>query len=331
MMRHKNSIPYAQALRYRRIIEDDFILHGELEKLKESFISRLYPEFIVDNAVDKVLKLNRSEIIRYKPKTASSFNFTPFVLTFNNALVLNKNNNIYKLISDSWKKLLAMSPELNFLREPKIVFKRCSTISNLLVSSVFPPKSWLVINRNLIPLSNSINSINCLKYSRPCRSKRCFTCNYIKSDSALYSTSNGQRFSLTHDMNCDSTNIIYLITCTKCKLQYVGETSQQLRERMTGHRSCINLNKNTPIGIHFNSIGHNINNFSVTPIEIVQSDKINDRRAREYYWQLKLGTIFPKGLNGFPVEQRNVFENFEINNANDLDIFWTLKSLELNM
>jgi hypothetical protein len=114
-------------------------------------------------------------------------------------------------------------------------------------------------------------------------------------------------------------------------LQYVGETSQQLRERMTGHRSCINLNKNTPIGIHFNSIGHNIHNFTVTPIEIVQSDKINDRRTREYYWQLKLGTIFPKGLNGFPVEQRNVFENFEINNANDLDIFWTLKSLELNM
>ena len=122
-MHVKNSIPYAQALRYRRIIEDDFILEGELKKLKESFTSRLYPDLIVDTAIDKVLKLNRSEIIRYKPKTASTFNFTPFVLTFNNALVFNKNNNIYRLISDSWKKLLAVSPELHILGEPKIVFK----------------------------------------------------------------------------------------------------------------------------------------------------------------------------------------------------------------
>ena len=327
----KNSIPYAQALRYRRIIEDDLILQGELEKLKENFTSRLYPDSIVDSAIDKVLKLNRSEIIRYKPKTASTFNFTPFVLTFNNALVFNKNNNIYKLVSDSWKKLLVASPELHFLREPKIVFKRCSTICNLLVSFVFPPKRWMANKQNIPSLTTSINSITRLKYSMPCRSKRCFTCNCIQSDTAFLSTSNGQRFSLTHDMNCDSANIVYLITCSKCKLQYVGETSQQLRERMTGHRSCINLNKNTPIGIHFNSIGHDINNFTVTPIEIVQSNKINDRRAREYYWQLKLDTIFPKGLNAFPVEQRNVFENFEIKNANDLDIFWTLKSLELDM
>jgi hypothetical protein len=330
-MHVKNSIPYAQALRYRRIIEDDSILHEELEKLKENFTSRLYPDIIVDTAIAKVLKLNRSEIIRYKPKTASTFNFTPFVLTFNNALVFNKNNSIYKVVSDSWKELLAMSPELNFLREPKIVFKRCSTIGNLLVSSVFPPKRWDAKKQNLTPLTNSINSISCVHYSKPCRSKRCFTCDCIQSDTAFCSTSNGQRFSLACDVNCGSTNIVYLITCSKCKLQYVGETSQQLRERMTGHRSCINLNKSTPIGIHFNSIGHNINNLTVTPVEIVQSDKINDRRAREYYWQLKLGTIFPKGLNAFPVEHRNAFENFEIITASDLDIFWTLKSLELNM
>ena len=43
-------------------------------------------------------------------------------------------------------------------------------------------------------------------------------------------------------MTCDTDNVIYLISCGRCGIQYVGETSQILRKRMNNHRNRL---KNT--------------------------------------------------------------------------------------
>ena len=39
-------------------------------------------------------------------------------------------------------------------------------------------------------------------------------------------------------INGHSSNVVYLITCDKCKLQYVGETCQNLNKRFNWHSSC---------------------------------------------------------------------------------------------
>ena len=54
-------------------------------------------------------------------------------------------------------------------------------------------------------------------------------------------------------LDCGSENIIYLITCTRCGIQYVGETVNTLRFRMNAHRQSIKDNKDTLVAIHFNS------------------------------------------------------------------------------
>ena len=38
-------------------------------------------------------------------------------------------------------------------------------------------------------------------------------------------------------MNCGTENILYLITCRKCGIQYVEETGQSLRKRLNNHRN----------------------------------------------------------------------------------------------
>jgi len=73
----------------------------------------------------------------------------------------------------------------------------------------------------------------------------------------------------------------------------------------------------TPIGIHFNSIGHNLSHLKVTPIELLNSDSVPWRRAREAYWQLTLGTIFPLALNNFPIHLEHSFKTLEIISAVD--------------
>ena len=41
---------------------------------------------------------------------------------------------------------------------------------------------------------------------------------------------------------CKIDCVIFLITCSKCKMQYVGQTKNQLRYRVHGHRnSCKNI------------------------------------------------------------------------------------------
>ena len=41
----------------------------------------------------------------------------------------------------------------------------------------------------------------------------------------------------TISLNCHSSDVIYLITCEQCFLQYVGETVQKLNERFNLHKT----------------------------------------------------------------------------------------------
>ena len=42
---------------------------------------------------------------------------------------------------------------------------------------------------------------------------------------------------------CKTKNVVYLITCHCCKFQYVGMTTNALRERFASHRSAIKNSK----------------------------------------------------------------------------------------
>jgi hypothetical protein len=84
----------------------------------------------------------------------------------------------------------------------------------------------------------------------------------------------------------------------------VGETGRCLSERLTDHRSCILTKKQTPIAIHFNEPGHS----SLRDLKAITIDKIPDtidstkiRKERELIWWQRLGTRYPRGLNGFPI------------------------------
>ena len=103
--------------------------------------------------------------------------------------------------------------------------------------------------------------------------------------------------------NCNSKNLIYLITCQICNIQYVGETGGPLRDRLNNHRSDVRTKKQTAIGIHFNLENHCFEDLKIIPIDFLDVENITARRNLEYSWQLKLGTIYPHGLNGLPIDK----------------------------
>ncbi len=139
---------------------------------------------------------------------------------------------------------------------------------------------------------------------RCCSSSKCALCPDLSSGSTFGSSLTGRKHTVICKdyMSCSSHNVVYLITCTLCGIQYVGETSQQLRCRISQHRSSIRIqDRRTLISEHFSSPNHNL---MVMPLEEVpryhnetQIMLDHRRRHREEFWIKEIGTLSPYGLN----------------------------------
>ena len=116
----------------------------------------------------------------------------------------------------------------------------------------------------------------------------------------------------TFNITCNSSNVIYLLTCSTCGLQYVGETAQQLNTRFNGHRLGIKNPKKYGtckiLSNHFNKGVCKGSEYSVQVIEKLEGSgrtehggidpkKTSFRRKREDFWMRTLRTVHPYGLN----------------------------------
>ena len=93
--------------------------------------------------------------------------------------------------------------------------------------------------------------------------------------------------------------MVYLITCRRCGLQYVGETSQPLYARINGHQSDIMHQRTelSPVVEHFNSGVHSVSYLTVMVIEVSASRDTGLRKVKEGRWIRTLKTSFPSGMN----------------------------------
>ena len=55
----------------------------------------------------------------------------------------------------------------------------------------------------------------------------------------FHSTVQGRTFRINHLFNCDSSGVVYLITCKQCKKQYMGSTVTPFRLRFNNHKNLL--------------------------------------------------------------------------------------------
>ena len=155
-----------------------------------------------------------------------------------------------------------------------------------------------VVGRGIADVSQSVVT--------KCGSKRCMTCTHIMTGSTFVSNISGRKYDVScrdSILNCSSKNVIYLISCRECGVQYIGKTSQMLRNRLNNHRNRIKQLYNLFLYNHFNSDGHKLEDIAIMPIEEVvleHGDNISVASKlllREEYWMKELGCIYPYGLN----------------------------------
>ena len=149
-----------------------------------------------------------------------------------------------------------------------------------------------------------------------CGRQRCSLCDKFDADPVIIGHVNGKTEKIKNDRNCDlncaTDNCVYLLECDNCKVQYVGETSQKLSDRFSGHKYKIkhfvsDNNEKNFLAEHFNIGSCRGKTYSCRILETIpypakKNGKLDPvttkyRHKREDYWMEKLQTIYPYGLN----------------------------------
>ena len=93
--------------------------------------------------------------------------------------------------------------------------------------------------------------------------RKCDLWTYYLVESDRFTSLTTERFyKIKQAQYCTSTNVVYLASCRKCKLQYLGSTSNQFKVRFRNHQWAMKIGKNIcEVAIHFNNTPHSLTDF----------------------------------------------------------------------
>jgi len=278
----KESIPYSQFLRLRRNCTNIEDFKKESIKMKTYFKYRNYPQKLIEDSFDRALHKERASLFINREKETLDVSNTriPFVSTHNPT-----NPNFKTLISQIWP-ILNYSEKCRqvFTHMPLFASRRERNLKDRLVKAEFGQK------HNVLFIQSSCNRPNC-KY-----------CIKIKKTKNFKSSITQEKFKKKQIGDCETRNIIYMVSCSLCRKQYIGQTKRPFRNRMYEHMRYILQNNDEPTGRHYNLPEHNLDHAQFEIIELLSGDpdseqSANKRDNREDYWILKLKSLTPLGVN----------------------------------
>ena len=247
---------------------------------------RGYEESLVSKQIDRVRKLDRETLLTNagKAKNSGRGERIPLVLTYHPAL-----NGVGRIVR-GLHSMLSNSEEHRavFPEPPVTAFRRCKNLKDMLVRA------------------RLTNDNNDKRGCSRCKKSRYQVCKSMSNGDSFHSHVTNKEYKINFLFNCDSSNVVYLLDCVVCGFQYVGSTSTPFRLRFNNYKACyrkFRLGSSVPqmeFFRHFSEKGHYgfLEDISVKII-----DKLTGKdRIRESFWQHKLDTFTPRGLNAKEVD-----------------------------
>ena len=258
-------VPLSQALRYRRICSQDRTFHIRLYQLEGFLRSAKYPVKNIKQAFAQVKSMSRESTLLYRNPRSNTRITLP--ITFHPNLrrvpstVLDKHKNI--LLHDPRNKAIFPEPAM-------VAFRRPRNLRDIITrASITRPQPALE------PGFRDCDRMNCGMHI------------YTRTGNTFQSKVTSKIYHIRQFLDCNSHNIIYLVTCrmSTCGLQYVGQTGRALRDRCPEHIRDIKSSKEKPVPLHFNLPFHSLEHFSIQAIEKCTINTIPYREAREQHWK----------------------------------------------
>jgi len=304
----KISLPYSQLLRVRRICTNIEDYDKNAVMIGSHFRRRGYPDHIIEKAIIDVRRKSRENLLNPTPITQENKRDQDnlFLVTTH----IPQGNPLKPIIQKTWK-VLGRTHTTEPLYKLKTTFgqRRNKNLKDILVQATLPK-----VPTNPGPKPKGTKSMHsCHKYN-------CRYCTRLDKTGALVSSSTGRSYYTRNRVSCQSNNLIYCLTCTKCNLQYVGQTKNRLADRFSVHFNHIeptrtpkrkklkplyslNPKYDDPIGRHYKSTPHNglkdvhihILQFISAPSNSIPAKELRDSLERTWIHRLK--TLSPLGLN----------------------------------
>ena len=302
---HK-SIITGECVRYVRTNTTRETFDCMVALFKERLKKRNYPESFISKTVCLVKYSDRQRHLH------RSVPITPFILRpILKCIPPPKFNYLKQIILQEYSKLHLPTPRFvtlghKTLRKELIKTKLNATseqaMDMLLSLPTCDTTPAVHVDAGALPIMRYTNV-----KTQPCKHPRCTICTHLNCKPNFTSTKTGLSYPLRHNFTCSSKNIIYLITCTRCKKQYVGLTTQ-VNVRINHHRTNIFNLTQTYISNHFNFVDHSISHLSVQIIDTPSNGPNMQQELRhlERYWINTLKTVQPFGLNVSPGKNVNI-------------------------
>ena len=106
-----------------------------------------------------------------------------------------------------------------FPEPPLIAFRRCKNLKDML---------------DRARLSNEGNRGTNKKGCSRCGKSRCQVCNVMSNSEHFHSNIDSREYRINYSFNCDSSNVVYLLECTVCGVQYVGSSKYSTASEQPG-------------------------------------------------------------------------------------------------
>ena len=268
------NIPYSLALRLVRICSERRDLMVRFDELRDMLLSRGYNKNIIKAAINKASKIVRKEALKRveKVKTERSV----FAITYNPMLP-----SVTRVVGKHWN-FMTKNKHIKeiFPSPPMVAYKQPPNLKNMLCRAKLPTIKLGNESRKMIGMKRCPVSCN--------------VCIYYDFSKTIKSKT-GDIFQMTGQYGCQTKSIVYLATCTKCKIQYVGQSGRRFYDRIMEHLRYIKKGTMS-LGEHFSGKCDS-KYLLVKVIEKVTPDSEHLRLQREKHWIERLDTKVPYGLN----------------------------------
>ena len=192
------------------------MLDEGLKKLETWFTNRGYNSEKVKPEIERGKTMSKADLLRKRKKEID--NRITLVLTFHAALT-----KVYEILQKAHRHTLK-SQRLNVVlpSPPRLAFRNAKTLKDHLIRSRLKTA-----------------------YEKPgvtiCRRKNCEICHALHQEDTFESSNTGKQYKINLSFNCNSSNVVYLLTCKICEKQHVGSTVTKFRSRFNHYKFNINL------------------------------------------------------------------------------------------
>ena len=230
-----------------------------MNELKTALTHQKYPKRIIENGIEKAISINKSELrlVREKPNDS----IITYVSTFDP-----KQPELFHAIQQN----LPILYEDDLMKE--IIQKYT------IIKSTRQPNNL----KRLLTKAKFTDTQELPKCNRP----KCGVCEHLITENEFVFQC-GKTFNVKTTMSCEVRNLIYVIRCGGCQEEYIGETGNTLRHRLTAYRQQIRDASTRMLYIsgHVANCAKNQSiKFQILPLYKMQNDNMTSRKMKENYF-----------------------------------------------